>query len=442
MDAATLISADALDAGDGGRVIVWSDERTSFRGAVTARGGPEGGDGGFVEVSGRAHLTFAGLVDLSAPAGAFGTLLLDPYDVFIEDGPTEGGELADVTPEFGDPEFEFQPDGDDPAPGGSVIDAAALSDTLEGADVTVLTEGDGEGDQPGTITVGAPVSWDAATTLTLDTISEESETVGDIVLAQPILAPAGGLVIEALGTVTTPESWTASDGTVQTGGDGAVDVASFTLEDGSWSQNAADLPGGALPGFEAGDFSIEDSFLRVAGGDGSAADPYLVADVYGLQGIGSDSPDAQASYALADDIVASATADWNDGQGFEPLPVVPDDDDPDLFDDVLDGRGFEISGPDHRPPVRGRGRPHRRDDRGGCRPGPRPERRERPGWRRDRRAGRDQSGDRLAGSRHGGGRGVRLGRRRLLLRRVACGRARRRERLGRHDPAFGLRRPP
>ncbi|HET9702168.1 MAG TPA: filamentous hemagglutinin N-terminal domain-containing protein, partial [Burkholderiales bacterium] len=83
----TVIRADATRSGDGGKVIVWSDEVTRAYGRVSARGGPEGGDGGFVEISGRGHLDFAGRVDTSAPAGRAGTLLLDPTDVVVVDDP-------------------------------------------------------------------------------------------------------------------------------------------------------------------------------------------------------------------------------------------------------------------------------------------------------------------------------------------------------------------
>lgn len=83
VDAAATIRADANQAGDGGRVIVWSDEVTRMHGQISARGGAQGGDGGFAEVSGKQHLEFTGLADLRAPQGAMGTLLLDPQDVTI-----------------------------------------------------------------------------------------------------------------------------------------------------------------------------------------------------------------------------------------------------------------------------------------------------------------------------------------------------------------------
>ena len=45
------IRANAVEHGKGGRVIVWSDERTDFAGMIQAKGGLLGGDGGFMETS-------------------------------------------------------------------------------------------------------------------------------------------------------------------------------------------------------------------------------------------------------------------------------------------------------------------------------------------------------------------------------------------------------
>ncbi len=72
----------------GGRIIVWADDSTRFLGAIEARAGSAGGDGGFAEVSGKRSLQFAGTADLSAPAGKRGELLLDPDDITIVAGTT------------------------------------------------------------------------------------------------------------------------------------------------------------------------------------------------------------------------------------------------------------------------------------------------------------------------------------------------------------------
>ncbi|MBL0166695.1 MAG: filamentous hemagglutinin N-terminal domain-containing protein [Propionivibrio sp.] len=97
-DGASL-TADASGKGDGGRIIVWADENTRYFGSLSARGGPQGGNGGFAEVSGKQNLQFAGKADLTAPAGAMGFLLLDPLDIIVS---SNGGILPIVTDEFAD----------------------------------------------------------------------------------------------------------------------------------------------------------------------------------------------------------------------------------------------------------------------------------------------------------------------------------------------------
>lgn len=84
IDADSILQANALTSGDGGRVIVWADSTTVFYGEIEARGGFTGGDGGFVEVSGKNNLGFAGDVDVAAVIGQNGQLLLDPGTVNID----------------------------------------------------------------------------------------------------------------------------------------------------------------------------------------------------------------------------------------------------------------------------------------------------------------------------------------------------------------------
>ncbi|HEY9886794.1 MAG TPA: CHAT domain-containing protein, partial [Candidatus Obscuribacterales bacterium] len=94
VDAASTLAADALSNGAGGRVIVWADDTTTFAGSITARGGSAGGDGGWVETSGRRTLNFAeGRVDASAATGAAGLWLLDPSDITL--GSAEAAAIQD-----------------------------------------------------------------------------------------------------------------------------------------------------------------------------------------------------------------------------------------------------------------------------------------------------------------------------------------------------------
>jgi filamentous hemagglutinin family protein len=91
----SVITADSLTQGNGGRTIVWADETTRFYGKITARGGANSGNGGFVEVSGKQNLDFDGLVDMGAAAGQSGQLLLDPDSVVIGTDRTNNSELDD-----------------------------------------------------------------------------------------------------------------------------------------------------------------------------------------------------------------------------------------------------------------------------------------------------------------------------------------------------------
>lgn len=101
-DAGARLSADATLKGDGGSVILFAEETQGFYGAVSARGGPEGGDGGFAEISAD-WLDFDGAADLSAPAGSVGGLLFDPLHLVIgasgpDDGRLTGGIGHDEAP--------------------------------------------------------------------------------------------------------------------------------------------------------------------------------------------------------------------------------------------------------------------------------------------------------------------------------------------------------
>ncbi len=79
----TNINANATATGNGGKVIVWSDNFTSDYGNINARGGVKSGDGGLVEVSGKDLLIFTGGVNAGATVGKPGTLLLDPKNITI-----------------------------------------------------------------------------------------------------------------------------------------------------------------------------------------------------------------------------------------------------------------------------------------------------------------------------------------------------------------------
>src|SRR5262249_62062553 len=96
-----------------------------------------------------------------------------------------------------------------------------------------------------------------------------------------------------------------------------INVVTFTLAGGDWTQVSAELPA-----FSATDFRITGgSFLRATGGNGDST-PYQIVDIYGLQGIGSSSESRNLlnkKYILATDIDAAGTSNWNSGGGFVPI---------------------------------------------------------------------------------------------------------------------------
>lgn len=299
VDANTVINADAVTTGNGGNVVLWSNDLTRFAGTITAKGGSQSGNGGEAEVSGKALLSYTGLADLTAAHGSFGNLLLDPYNVTISTGTSSNTDGS------------FNATGND-----SIINVTTLTNALATANVMVSTgsSSDATNPQAGTITVAAPIAWNAPTTLTLNAAS-------DININAAISAHNSGLIVSSGGTITATA---------------AVDIGAFILASGSWMQNGA-----VLPAFSAQDFRVTDgtSFLRVTGGDGTSATPYTVADIYGLQGIGSSSANLASYWTLANDIDASGTANWNAGAGFVPIGTESV-----AFTGSFNGGGNRISG--------------------------------------------------------------------------------------------------
>jgi filamentous hemagglutinin family protein len=140
---ATALYADAIKSGNGGKVVVWADDSTKFYGTISAKGGANGGSGGFVETSGKNMLSMQGNVDASAVKGQQGQWLLDPHNVEIVSGASNIN--ADES---------FTVTGDD-----AKISADKISAALSGTDVTTTTGATGE--QSGDITVSAPISWNS-----------------------------------------------------------------------------------------------------------------------------------------------------------------------------------------------------------------------------------------------------------------------------------------
>jgi filamentous hemagglutinin family protein len=118
--------ANALDSGNGGDIAVWADGTTVFAGMIEAKGGANGGNGGFVETSGEV-LEATGNVDAGALAidGIAGAWLLDPNNITISTGSN-----SNVT---GSPNFTTT------NPSAVVSVASILSSLNSGTNVSVTT---------------------------------------------------------------------------------------------------------------------------------------------------------------------------------------------------------------------------------------------------------------------------------------------------------------
>ncbi|MCP4014303.1 MAG: hypothetical protein GY728_14455, partial [Phycisphaeraceae bacterium] len=161
--AGTTLRADATRKGDGGKVIVWSDGTTRAYGEISAQGGIDGGDGGFVETSGLEYLDVLSSPLISARSGRAedrgGKWLIDPYDIDIVDGCGATSECLDERLEEAstyDPEivFEAKIRPGDASDTPSEIDGRLIEQVLlGGADVTITTNGRGKklGGDPGDI---------------------------------------------------------------------------------------------------------------------------------------------------------------------------------------------------------------------------------------------------------------------------------------------------
>lgn len=174
------IAADAIETGDGGKVIVWSDEITRAYGTISARGGTQGGDGGLVEVSGKNLLDFAARVDTSAPMGHAGTILLDPLDITIQD--TGGANNDEVTFPAIDTAILF-------ADGGAGVNFTINDEKLEALSGDVILQAQRD------ITVGPNLSGGLTFTNLRQGIVMQAGR--DIIINAALTTNAGKIILEA-----------------------------------------------------------------------------------------------------------------------------------------------------------------------------------------------------------------------------------------------------
>ena len=93
------INADGTGVQNGGNAIVYADNHLNFGGTISAKGGELGGNGGFVDTSGKGSIAIApnARVLTTAVKGLTGTWLIDPADLEVVAGTGGTGAIVGGT---------------------------------------------------------------------------------------------------------------------------------------------------------------------------------------------------------------------------------------------------------------------------------------------------------------------------------------------------------
>ncbi len=205
------IKANALQQGDGGKVIVWADEIARFYGNISADGAGTGGNGGFVETSGKAVLDASGSVSaLGAGGGRAGSWLLDPYDITIQ----TAGSNTNVT---ASPNFTSNGNS-------AIVTTGSIQTALNaGTSVTVATGAGGA--QAGNITVANVIAKSAGGNASL-TLNATNNIVFNAGANVTSTVGALGLTLNAGGAISTLRGVSLNGGTLTLNAAGAATQSS------------------------------------------------------------------------------------------------------------------------------------------------------------------------------------------------------------------------
>lgn len=156
------IMADAIENGDGGKIVFLGKESAVFKGLASAKGGEKGGDGGLVEISSNGVLSPGTNIYTNAPHGKIGILLLDPtQDITITTNPTQDVVIDPPPPPPPNVEVIIDPLPSATAP--NIQNTGVANNTLQ----TLLTNNDVLIETSGSVFFQAPVTWTSSNTLTV-----------------------------------------------------------------------------------------------------------------------------------------------------------------------------------------------------------------------------------------------------------------------------------
>ena len=163
VDKDAVVSADAVTSGNGGKVVVWGNDSLQVHGSVSARGGSESGNGGFVETSSHGDFSVTTAPNVRAVKGKGGQWLIDPLNLTINNTAPDTN-VTELPP------FTWKPNGGAATITWATIDGAAGTG-LSGGDVTVTTVGTVGGGN-GDITIGAPGTLNNGNKLTISAAND------------------------------------------------------------------------------------------------------------------------------------------------------------------------------------------------------------------------------------------------------------------------------
>jgi filamentous hemagglutinin family protein len=165
MSPLSRIYADAVRSGNGGTIIMFASDTARIFGDLFARGGMEGGDGGFIETSGRRVLEISKTPVAVArhASGRGGTWLIDPHEITIVAG-------AGNTNISGANPFESTADG-------AQLGVDLITGAMTGGVTVVITSNAG----PGTGNIIFTVPIDLAATTGTNTLQVNAGAGGNII---------------------------------------------------------------------------------------------------------------------------------------------------------------------------------------------------------------------------------------------------------------------
>ncbi len=284
------LQANSTSDSNGGSIVVWSQNGTWFHGAIEAKGGPSGGNGGWVEVSGKNYLDYQGIAITTAPQGSVGTLLLDPINITVD-----GGDMNITAP----PIFS-------PITSPSSIAPGTITGQLSMTNVIVESSG-AAGAENGDIIISSPIMYTESNNLTFRTANlSPSVPNGDIqVNADVVNMGTGSIFFEASGNILQASANVETLGNISYTAGGSILQTSATVESGGNLSYTA----------------IEDLILAAGGSDalisvtGAGAASLDIGNDIILSGSGMNSATIEAGSGGSISISA--------GRNFEFLPDMP-----------------------------------------------------------------------------------------------------------------------